>query len=118
MSRALIGLTLLGLGTGLTFAGAPAALAQASRATTEISADKAKVTGAVVIDYNSRSERSQSNVDVYNVQDLAVADLMILEGRDPANSRPADDLFGQDGCDQPGESLRRSRATRRSCAAI
>jgi hypothetical protein len=60
---------------------APAsALAQTSHATAVIPADKAKVTGSIVIDYNSRSERSQSNIDVYELQDLAVADLMILKG--------------------------------------
>ena len=61
--------------------GAPhAAWAQANRATTEIPADKARVVGSIAIDYNSRSERSQSNVDSYTIQDLAVADLMILKG--------------------------------------
>ncbi len=80
MTNALMGRTLLGMGMGLALLGSTAALAQTSRATTAIPDDKAKVTGAVVIDYNSRSERSQSNVDVYNVQDLAVADLMILKG--------------------------------------
>ena len=61
--------------------GAPtAAAAQAARATAEIPADKAKVVGSIAIDYNTRSERSQSNVDVYTVQDLAIADLMIMKG--------------------------------------
>jgi hypothetical protein len=46
----------------------------------EIPADKAKVTGSVVIDYNSRSERSQNNVDIYEVTNLAIADLMVLGG--------------------------------------
>ena len=46
----------------------------------EIPADKAKVTGSLVIDYNSRSERSQNNVDVYEISNLAIADLMILNG--------------------------------------
>src|SRR5688572_14964040 len=46
----------------------------------EIPADKAKVTGSLVIDYNSRSERSQTNVDVYEISNLAVADLMVFNG--------------------------------------
>ena len=56
------------------------ALAQAARATTPIPDDKDKVVGAIAIDYNSRSERSQSAVDVYSIQDLAVADLLIMKG--------------------------------------
>ena len=46
----------------------------------EIPADKAKVTGSLVVDYNSRSERSQNNVDVYELTNLAIADLMVLNG--------------------------------------
>lgn len=46
----------------------------------EIPADKGKVTGSVVIDYNSRLERSQSNVDMFQITDLTVADLMVLNG--------------------------------------
>jgi hypothetical protein len=68
------------LAAGLALAAPAAAFALASRATMEIPADKAKVTGSVIIDYNSRSERSQSSVDTYVIQDLAVADLMILKG--------------------------------------
>ena len=56
------------------------ALAQAARATTPIPDDKDKVVGTIAIDYNSRSERSASAVDIYSVQDLAVADLMIMKG--------------------------------------
>ncbi len=52
----------------------------ANRTTLEIPADKAKVTGTIVIDYNSRSTRSQSSVDVYDIQELAIADLMVLRG--------------------------------------
>jgi hypothetical protein len=54
--------------------------AGAQQSLKEIPVDKAKVTGSVIIDYNSRSERSQNNVDVYQVTDLAVADLMVLGG--------------------------------------
>jgi hypothetical protein len=75
-----IGAALSALAVGMTLAASSSALAQANRATTEIPADKAKVTGSIVIDYNSRSERSQSNIDTYDIQDLAVADLMILKG--------------------------------------
>jgi hypothetical protein len=75
-----MGRTLPALAVSVALAGSTMALAQTNRATTEIPADKAKVTGVIVIDYNSRSERSQSNVDIYNIQDLAVADLMVLKG--------------------------------------
>jgi hypothetical protein len=46
----------------------------------EIPADKAKVTGSLNIDFNSRSERSQNNIDVYEISNLAVADLMVING--------------------------------------
>ncbi|MEJ1160309.1 hypothetical protein [Prosthecomicrobium sp. N25] len=60
---------------------APAALAQApNRATTEIPADKAKVSGSIVVDYNTRSERSQSSQDVYDMGEIAIADLMLMRG--------------------------------------
>lgn len=61
---------------GLTLA-MPAAAQQSVK---EIPADKAKVTGGVVVDYNSRSERSQNNVDTYTITDLSVADLMTMSG--------------------------------------
>jgi hypothetical protein len=61
---------------GLTLV-APAAAQQSLK---EIPADKAKVTGSVIIDYNSRSERSQNNVDSYQITDMAVADLMNFGG--------------------------------------
>lgn len=54
------------------------ALAQTSLK--EIPADKAKVTGSLTIDFNSRSERSQNNIDVYEISNLAVADLMVMNG--------------------------------------
>lgn len=65
---------------------APAA-AQQNRATMEIPADKARVTGTMTIDYASRSERSTSGVDTYDMQELKVADLFIMRGtvqRQPA----------------------------------
>ena len=72
--------TVSALAAGLAFAAPAGAFAQASRATMEIPADKAKVAGTIVINYNSRAEHSQSAVDTYDIQDLAVADLMILKG--------------------------------------
>lgn len=57
-----------------------AAPALAQQSVKEIPADKAKVTGTVTIDYNSRSERLQNNVDNYEVRDLAIADLFTLGG--------------------------------------
>lgn len=56
------------------------AAAQQSQALKEIPADKAKLTGAMTVDYNSRSARSTSGTDLYEISDLAVADLMILKG--------------------------------------
>ena len=75
-----MGAALGALAIGLTVAAPLSALAQASRATTVVPSDKAKVTGSIVIDYNSRSERSTSTIDIYKIQDLAVADLMVLKG--------------------------------------
>lgn len=59
---------------------ASAALAQQSQALKEIPADKAKLTGTMTVDYNSRSLRSSSGTDAYDLTELAVADLMILKG--------------------------------------
>ena len=80
MKKTWMNLTVSVLAAGLALAAPAAAFAQASRATMEIPADKAKVSGGVIINYNSRSERSQSSVDTYDIQDLAVADLMIMKG--------------------------------------
>ncbi|MBR7540111.1 hypothetical protein KC221_28415, partial [Mycobacterium tuberculosis] len=51
-----------------------------SNALKEIPADKAKVTGSMVIEYHSRSARSTSNVDTYEISGLTVADLLVLNG--------------------------------------
>jgi hypothetical protein len=80
MIKAWMGAALSALALSMALAAPTSAQAQANRATTPIAADKAKVTGSIVIDYNSRSERSQSNVDSYQIQDLTIADLMILKG--------------------------------------
>lgn len=80
MKEAWIGWTASALAAVLTLGAPTDAAAQAARATMEIPADKAKVAGAIAIDYNSRSERSQSNVDVYTIQSLEIADLMIMRG--------------------------------------
>ncbi|MFG1365151.1 hypothetical protein [Xanthobacter versatilis] len=56
------------------------AAAQQSQALKEIPAEKAKLTGAMTVDYNSRSARSTSGIDLYEISDLSVADLMILKG--------------------------------------
>jgi hypothetical protein len=66
--------------TALGLALATSASAQTSQGLKEIPADKAKLTGGITIDYNSRSERSQSNVDIYEIKDMAVADLLVLNG--------------------------------------
>jgi hypothetical protein len=80
MGHAWFGQSLSALALTIAVTSAGAALAQTSRATTEIPADKSKITGVIAIDYESRSERSQSSVDTYEIQELAVADLMILKG--------------------------------------
>jgi len=66
-----------GLAAGALILAGQTALAQGSR---EIPADKGKITGSLTIDYNSRSDRSSSGLDVYTFKDLAVADIMILNG--------------------------------------
>ena len=68
------------LAAALSVSASHGALAQAARATTPIPDDKDKVVGSIAIDYNSRSERSTSAVDIYSIQDLAVADLLIMKG--------------------------------------
>jgi len=70
---------LAGAAFAALLAGACPALAQ-SPALKEIPADKAKLTGSIIADYNSRSIRSSSGVDVYDITGLDVADLMILKG--------------------------------------
>jgi hypothetical protein len=69
-----------GLALTAALAAAPAAAQPANKAISEIPADKAKVTGTIVVDYNSRSERSQSNADVYEIGEIAIADLMLMRG--------------------------------------
>jgi hypothetical protein len=59
---------------------APAAASAQNRATVEVPADKARVTGQMTIDYASRSERSASGIDTYEIQELKVADLFIMRG--------------------------------------
>jgi hypothetical protein len=51
-----------------------------SRAVMEVPADKGRVTGQMTIDYASRSERSASGVDTYELQELKVADLFVMRG--------------------------------------
>jgi hypothetical protein len=58
----------------------PALAQQPSRALQEIPADKARVTGSMVIDFNSRSERSQAGTDTYEIQEQVIADLMAWRG--------------------------------------
>lgn len=66
---------------GLSLIAAPvAAQTSINNALKEVAADKARITGTAVIDYNSRSARSSSSVDVYEIADLAVADLLVLNG--------------------------------------
>lgn len=74
------GLAGTALAGAFLFAGAGGALGQSAQAIKEIPADKGKVTGSVVIDYNSRSERSQSGVDIYAIEEIAVADLFLMKG--------------------------------------
>lgn len=79
MSRSTISCAALVAGA-LAISGA--ALAQSpNRALQPIPADKAKVAGGITITYNSRSERSSSGLDVYEVQNLVIADLMAYNGQ-------------------------------------
>lgn len=71
LSAALVGASLMA---------APSAFAQ-SRATTVVPAEKGRVTGEMTIDYASRSERSSSGVDTYELKKLTVADLFIMRGQ-------------------------------------
>jgi hypothetical protein len=69
--------------TGVALAGPVLAQTPApaqNRALQQIPAEKAKVTGAMTITYNSRSERSSSGLDVYEIQNLVIGDLMAYNG--------------------------------------
>ncbi|WP_029355334.1 hypothetical protein [Bosea sp. 117] len=68
------------LATAAIALGGSAALAQSAQALKEITADKAKVAGSIVVDYNSRSERSNSGADVYEIGEIAVADMFLMKG--------------------------------------
>lgn len=68
------------LAVSLLLASSAMAQTPLNNALKEIPADKAKVTGSLVVDYNSRSERSQNNLDVYEITNLAIADLLVLNG--------------------------------------
>jgi len=68
------------LATAAIALGGSAALAQSAQALKEIPADKAKVAGSIVVDYNSRSERSNSGADVYEIGEIAVADMFLMKG--------------------------------------
>ena len=59
---------------------ATGAEAQQNRASMEVPADKARVTGQMTIDYASRSERSSSGIDTYDLQEMKVADLFVMRG--------------------------------------
>jgi hypothetical protein len=66
---------------GLALALAAPTYAQApSRALQEIPAEKARVTGSMTISFNSRSERSQSGADIYDIQEQTVADMFAWRG--------------------------------------
>jgi hypothetical protein len=56
------------------------AFAQDSRGTAEITPDRGRITGHMTIDFNSRTERGDSGVDTYAIDNLTVADLLIYSG--------------------------------------
>jgi len=60
--------------------GSAAPASAQNRAAMEVPADKARVTGQMTIDYSSRSERSSSGIDTYDLQEMKVADLFIMRG--------------------------------------
>jgi hypothetical protein len=65
----------------LTGLSGPAAAQGQSTGLQEVPADKSRVTGVMVIDFNSRSERSTSGSDVYDIQDLTIANMMRWKGQ-------------------------------------
>lgn len=69
-----------GLYAGVLLLGTAGAQAQQHPGTREVPAARGKVAGTISIDYRSRSERSTSGVDVYDIKALTVADLMIMNG--------------------------------------
>lgn len=56
------------------------AFGQQSQALKEIPQDKAKITGTIAVNYNSRLARPSTGTDIYDYVELDVADLMILKG--------------------------------------
>lgn len=60
---------------------APVAYAQAtSRGAELIAADKGRITGEIVADFGSRSLSSSTGLDLYTINNLKAADLMVLNG--------------------------------------
>lgn len=72
------------LSTAFVLAGATltsAALAQtANRGTEVIAADKGRITGEIVADFGSRKFTGATGVDVYTINALKAADLMVMSG--------------------------------------
>lgn len=87
----------------------PTAYAQnGSRGLETIPADQARVTGSVVVDFGSRKEKG-SGVDLYTLENLTVADLMILNGtiqRAPEKSLTYSVKFDVFNPAQPGQIAR------------
>jgi hypothetical protein len=68
------------LAAAMMLAAGAAGAQSTDRGTQEIPAESAKVTGTIVIDFNSRSESASSGADVYTLDALTVADLFIYSG--------------------------------------
>lgn len=73
-------LTWLGCAAVALSVGMAGPAAAQNRAAMPVTPDKARVTGQMTIDYASRSERSSSGIDSYDMQELKVADLYIMRG--------------------------------------
>lgn len=65
---------------GVAATAMPAAAQNQTRALQTIAPERSAVTGTMAIQYNSRSERSSSGIDVYDVSGLTIADLMVYNG--------------------------------------
>ena len=61
-------------------AGSTASAQTASRGTEVIAADKGRITGEVAVDFGSRKLSGATGVDIYTVNNLKAADLMVLNG--------------------------------------
>ena len=65
------------LATPSLAADAPAPI---NRGAEVIASDKARVTGQIVVDFGSRKQSGATGIDIYSINNIKVADLMVLSG--------------------------------------